>query len=419
MVIHPFRAVRFNQDRVKLADVVTQPYDKIDTAMQAVYYKKSPYNIVRVIKSREVDVRGDEGYIAAGRLWSQWMKSDLFVHEHDPALFIYRQRFAIGERSYLRHAVVGLLDLGHADRVLAHERTLSAPRTDRLRLIRQTESNDGLIFLLYRDPARVIQGIADSLAGCEPLEAVTDEHFTEHEIFRCPADRQQELASVFNQGEMVIADGHHRFAVALQFMEECRANGWKPAGVESFDKRMVALVEMTDPGLVILPAHRVVFGIPGFRRDSWEQRMSAGFEKTSAEDLSDLLNRMAQSGPGNFGVFDGRSFALWKRRQTPGPDELDVAILHEEILDSKLGIGETQVTSESRVRYFRDAAAAVQEVRSANGQLAFLLNPTKIEQVESCARRLQVMPQKSTDFFPKMLTGMLFMKMEIDKGENP
>ena len=416
MVIHPFRAFRFNQQRVKLADVVTQPYDKIDAATQGAYYKKSPYNIVRVIKSREVDVRGDEGYFAAGRLWHQWLESDVFVQDQEAALYIYRQRFTVGEKQYCRHAVIGLLDLHNGDRVLAHERTLAGPRIDRLKLIRQTESNDGLIFLLYRDGARTIQRVADSLTGRRALESVTDEYGTENEIFNCPKDRQQELSSVFDQSEMVIADGHHRFSVALQFMRECEASGWKPAALESFDKRMVALVEMSDPGLMILPTHRVVFGMPGWRRDSWERRMTAGFDRTSAAGLTELLATMAQSGRGAFGVFDGKSFALWKRRQTPGFEDLDVSILHDEILESTLGIGELQLASESRIRYFRDPAAAVQEVRSGAAQLAFLLNPTAIEQVEACARRHQVMPQKSTDFFPKMLTGMLFMKMEIDKS---
>ena len=418
MTILPFRAFRFNPFRVgRLGDVVTQPYDKIDTAMQAAYYRRSPYNIVRIIKSREVGVRGDEGYIVTGRLWSQWLQEGILVQENDPAYFLYRQKFSVDEKQYVRHALVGLLDLNRSDRVLAHERTFSGPRMDRLKLIRQTESNDGLIFLLYRDSGGSLGELAETVVGELPLESVVDEYETQNEIFRLPPSCWQRVESVLNNSDFVIADGHHRFAVALQFMKECRAKNWKPVATESFDKRMVALVEMSDPGLLILPTHRVLFGIGGFSLASWEKRMSALFEKQQAQDLVDLLRRLRAAGASSFGVLASNRWAVWTRRQPPSEEELDVAILHQDILDRTLGITEQQVADESRIRYFRAAAEAAQDVKLGNGQLAFFLNPTRIEQVEGCARRNQMMPQKSTDFFPKMLSGLLFMKMEIDKQQ--
>jgi uncharacterized protein (DUF1015 family) len=178
---------------------------------------------------------------------------------------------------------------------------------------------------------------------------------------------------------------------------------------------MVAIVEMSDPGLVILPTHRVVFGVAPYLLASWEEKMSAVFERGEAADLDDLLLKLSAAGPGSFGVFGFDKMTLWKMRRPSSAEELDVAILHREILEKTLGITEQQVTSESRVRYFRNPSEAAQDVRLAKGQLAFFLNPTRIEQVEECARHHQVMPQKSTDFFPKMLSGLLFMKMEIDK----
>jgi uncharacterized protein (DUF1015 family) len=283
-----------------------------------------------------------------------------------------------------------------------------------LRLIRQTESNDGLIFLLYRDASQQMRSVADSLQG-DPLESVVDEYDTEHEIFRLDPAGYAALAKIFESIDLVIADGHHRFAVALQFMQECRAQGWRPAAPESFDKRLVALVEMSDPGLVILPTHRVVFGLPQFHFPSWERKMSSMFAKAAARDLPDLLDKLRRAGSGSFGVFAANEWAVWKRQRKPSKEELDVSILHEAIFSNTLGITEQQVAEEARVRYFRDEEKAAQDVKLGNAQLAFFLNPTRIEQVEACARGRRVMPQKSTDFFPKMLTGLLFMKMEIQK----
>ncbi|HEY3130825.1 MAG TPA: DUF1015 domain-containing protein [Acidobacteriota bacterium] len=418
MTILPFRAFRFNPSRVgRLGDVVTQPYDKIDAAMQAAYYRKSPYNVVRIIKSREVGVRGDEGYVVTGRLWSQWLQEGILVQETDPAYFLYRQNFSLDQKQYVRHALVGLLDLSRSDRVLAHESTLSGPRMDRLKLIRQTESNDGLIFLLYRDSSGSLLELAEIVVGQSPLESVVDEYRTRNEIFRLPPSCWQRVQSVLNNSDYVIADGHHRFVVALQFMKECLAKNWVPVATESFDKRMVALVEMSDPGLLILPTHRVLFGIGGFNLASWEKKMSARFEKQQAQDLADLLPRLRAAGAGSFGVLAANRWAVWTRSQPPTEGELDVAILHHDILGRTLGITEQQVADESHVRYFREADEAARDVKLGNGQLAFFLNPTRIEQVEGCARRHQVMPQKSTDFFPKMLSGLLFMKMEIDKRQ--
>ncbi|MBI4457145.1 MAG: DUF1015 domain-containing protein [Acidobacteria bacterium] len=416
MIIHPFRALRYNPERVHLADVVTQPYDKIERQMQAAYYQKSPYNLVRIIKSRETEVRGDEGYAAAGRLWAQWIRDTVLVQESRPAYFIYRQKFLVADKFCVRHALVGLLDLRRSQRVLAHEQTLSGPRGDRLRLIRQTESNEGLVFLLYRDSTSRFRNIAEVAHDRAPLESVTDEFGTEHETFALKPEEAGFVDGVFEDGDLIIADGHHRFSVALQFMQECETKGWKPAAPESFDKRMVAVVEMSDPGLIILPTHRVVFGIPQYLLASWEEKMSARFEKVEAASLPELMEKLNHSGPGSFGTFSLDAQAVWIRKQKPEPEELDVSILHLEILAKTLGITGQQVAAESKIRYFRDPLQAMQEVKRGSGQLAFFLNPTRIEQVEACAKLGRVMPQKSTDFFPKMLSGLLFMKMEIVKS---
>ncbi|MBI2821448.1 MAG: DUF1015 domain-containing protein [Acidobacteria bacterium] len=416
MTIHPFRAWRFNPQRVRLADVVTQPYDKIDETMREEYYRRSPYNLVRVIRARETDDGSEEGYAAAGRLWQRWIQEEVLTQEKRPAFFVYRQKFPAAGRLHVRHALVGLLDLSHSQRVLAHERTLSGPQADRLRLIRQTESNDGLIFLLYRDPSGTLGRISAAVENMPVLESVVDEYGTGHEIFALDPDRAPFPNDVFEPGDLVIADGHHRFSVALQFKRECEALGWKPAAPESFDKRMVAIVDMSDPGLQILPTHRVVFGISAGILAAWEEGMSAAFERIETQNLEETLSRLAAAGRGSFGVMASGRWAVWKLRHRPSPEEFDVSILHAEILGKTLGITENEVASETRVRYFREPEKAAEEVRCGRGQVAFFLNPTPIGQVEACARRHQVMPQKSTDFFPKMLSGLLFMKMEIQKS---
>lgn len=430
--IYPFRGYRYDTQRVgDLSRVVTQPYDKIGPALQQEYLQRSPYNLAWVIKSPEKKSDPETNYPEAGRRFHHWLQEGILKQDARPAIYPYIQQFTLEGQVRRRSAFVALLDLrGGSTQVRAHERTMAEPKQDRLRLIRATESNDGLIFMLYRDPADRANSALRQLTDSEPPAVrVTDDFGVDHQLWTVSDEnfirRVQEATSEL---ELFIADGHHRFETALNFMNECDARGWKPAAVESFDKRMAALINAEDPGLLILPTHRLVQNVESFDPATFLQRTGEFFTRQSFEDLTTLQQHMAGGPPTRLG-FHASGYPGFHLLTLTRPSELrgllpsasedcvnlDVNVLHALILDHLLGIDEMKLVAGTHVSYERDAAGAVKKTARGEFQAVFLMNPTTTEQVLRVAGRGERMPQKSTDFFPKLLSGLVIMKMMILK----
>lgn len=428
--IHPFRGYRYDPSRVgDVGKVVTQPYDKISPALQQDYLQRSPYNLAWVIKSPEKDRDPETAYPEAGRRFLSWLQEGILRQDAEPCLYPYTQEFVLDGRSLYRTAFIGLLDLkDNRMKVRAHERTMAEPKQDRLRLMRATEGNDGLIFMLYRHPTdRPNSVLRQCLAQHKPWIDVQDDFGVRHRLWGM-SDRQQvqEIQEAMQDVELFIADGHHRFETALNFMHESEEKGWKPAGVESFDKRMVALIHADDPGLAILPTHRLIHNVESFNPGQFLERTGEYFAHRTFENLEALLGGMA-GGPSTrigFCAAQQPGFHLLTLNNPsvldgalPGRSadyrHLDVNVLHSLILDRILGIDEARLVAGTHVNYARDAAGAVEKVKRGEFQSVFLLNPTTVDQVLRVAGHGERMPQKSTDFYPKLLSGLVFMKMQI------
>ena len=423
-LLHPFRGYRFSERVPTLADVVTQPYDKITIGQRGFYQARSPYNVAHIISNPD--------YAEAGQKLAKWIQEGLLVQDSDPGFYIYRQHFQLGSASLERTGVIGLLDLGSdSATVLRHERVMDAPLQDRLQLMTATESNDGLIFMLLEDSeAGLESALQAAIGGQAPVAEVIDELGVMNQLWRLDEPAAiQSLQTQLADETSYIADGHHRFETAIRYSRGCWESNWKPGAVESFDKRMIALFSSRSEGVVILPTHRAIRGLSREVASNLRERLKGGFDVTLEPSPEDLAESM-KGKPGNLGLLFGpRPDALLLRDQgacsslpedlTGAGRELDVNLLHRGILESFLGIGQQELASQQHVDYFRDYHDILPGLKSGHYQMAFLLNATSTDQVRRVSREMGRMPQKSTDFFPKLLTGLVFMKMEIDRSQPP
>jgi uncharacterized protein (DUF1015 family) len=435
--IYPFRAWRYNPSAVRLDDVVTQPYDKISPAMQQAYYQRSPYNLVRIILGLPelFDAeRGESVYSRAARDFRAWREQGVLIQEKDPCVFAYSQRFLVPGTNVVkeRRAFIALGKLhDYSEQVVfRHEQTLSTPKSDRLNLLKATHAHFGQIFMLYSDPAGSVEKILYD--GNGPAEAeVTDEYGVLHRIWKVsdPAAISMLTAAMADK-KLIIADGHHRYETALNYSKE-----HAPAEVESSTAGlpqpaypeaavMMTFVNMDSDGLVILPTHRVVHSLAGFDPAALTRAAEEFFTVTSlpAADASSYIETLTHQ-QGTAFVAVTRSGALLLRSR-PEPvaaalahlperqRQLDLSCLHSIVLDRLLGLDAEKVREQTNLRYLRDAAEAVEQVRAGDANVAFLTNPVSMEQLKEVAFAGDVMPQKSTDFFPKLLSGLTIYALD-------
>jgi uncharacterized protein (DUF1015 family) len=427
--IQPFRGVLFNTQRVKANDVLTQPYDKITPEMRERYLKLSPYNLVRIELGKEEpgDSESNNKYTRARDLYQAWLRDGVLRRATKPALYYLEQTFAApdGSGARTRKALVARVRLHRWDEgvILPHEHTLSKPKADRLSLLRACGSQQGQIFMLYPRPRRTPLPAPTG----EPTLTTTDDYGVMNKLWEI-ADTtaiqtaQESLRAV----KFYIADGHHRYETALAFRDECRAAADKPDPNAPYEFVMATLVDMTDPGLVVLPTHRAVANLAPFDRQRFRNQLAESFAIEPAPSLEKLLAAM-KGGDHLMGMRDTEGFALLRPKdlaalgslfanKPPLWNTLDVAILHVGILEAMLGIDEVRLREEANVTYWREPEKATGLVQAGKAQLAFFLNPTHAEDVKAIADARSRMPQKSTDFYPKLLSGIVINDLRPDSA---
>jgi len=402
--IYPFHPLRYTEKAGPLENLVTQPYDKISPQMQARYLSLSPYNLVRVILGERgpADSDSDNVYTRAAAHLNDWTTSSVLARDPDPGLFAYFQEFTVpdtGER-LVRKGFIGLgaVEDYSTGIVHRHEQTLAGPKKDRLELLRHTHAHFGQIFMLYPDRAGAIDAMLDQAASSTPLATVNDEYGATHRVWKI--SNTTPIVEAMRDKKLVIADGHHRYETALAFRNE---NPTLPGA----DCVMMTFVNMYSPGLKILATHRVVSGIA---TGSFVNNASRHFQVDEIASLDVLKQSWNGAGPVVIGAaIDGRIYRLQERTAS---GDLDVRVLHQRLLGDVLGITEDAVRHEKNLRYIRGIDNAVEEVRTGAAQIAFLLKPTSIEQVADTSFAGGVMPQKSTDFYPKLLSGLTIYKLD-------
>ena len=406
--IYPFHPLRYTAEAGPLANVVTQPYDKISPAMRSGYLAASPYNLVRVILGERTpsDSDADNVYTRAAGYLESWIASGILARDGEAGIFPYFQEFTepdTGERLVRKGFIaLGGIEEYSAGVVHRHEQTLSGPKKDRLELLRHTHAHFGQLFMLYPDQAGAIDALLDEAAAGAPLAEVTDEYDCVHRVWKISAAGR--IQALMADKKLLIADGHHRYETALAFRNE-------NPGLPGADRVMMTFLNMHSPGLRILATHRLVNGLdPEGFPEGFLRSASRDFEVAEISSVEALKSAWEESADRTVigAAIGGRLFRLEYR----GRGQLDVRILHEQLLAGSLGIGEEAVRDEKHLRYIRGLDRAVEEARNGAAQIAFLLKPTSVQQVAETSFGGGVMPQKSTDFYPKLLSGLAIYKLE-------
>lgn len=407
--IFPFQPYRYSAKAGPPENLLTQPYDKISPAMRDRYLALSPYNLVRIIlgEKQPSDSDRENAYTRAAALLDRWIAEAVLEKENEPSLYAYFQRFRVPDtgETLERKGFIGLgaVEDYSAGVVHRHEQTLSGPKKDRLQLLRHAHAHFGQIFMLYPDPDLSIDKILDQHAAGEPTLSLKDEYDGLHRVWKISDPSAiARIQALMSDKKLLIADGHHRYETALAFRNE--NPDWKDAA-----KVMMTFVNMHSPGLEILATHRVVSGVANFDKAAF----LAGIPSRPMHSIDALREIFRVPAPGRIRIglaFRSGDVALYERDRKPG--ELDVGVLHEELLARQLGIGEEAVREEKNLEYVRGLESAYSKVRDGAAEIAFLLEPTTIEQVSGVAFSGGVMPQKSTDFYPKLLSGVTIYKLE-------
>ena len=438
--IYPFRAWRYDPSEVSLGDVVTQPYDKISPAMQQAYYEKSPYNLVRVILGKPEPTDAETGqtvYSRAAGFLSDWKARGILKQDGEPSIFAYSQTFTVPGTNVVKERR-GFIALGHvhdyAEKIVyRHEQTLSKPKGDRLNLLKATRSHFGQIFMLYSDPAGSVDKILYAAPGA-PDGEVTDEYNVQHRFWHVSDPTTIKLlASAMADKKLIIADGHHRYETALNYSKQhaptaavATENDPNALTLAPYPEAavMMTFVNMDSDGLVVLPTHRVVHSLAGFDQASFLKAAEQYFavEPLAEADANTCIERLkASATPAFVAVTKAGAWLLSSKldvvnaalaAQPERQRNLDLTHLHSIILDKLLGLDEEKVREQTNIRYLRSAESAVAQPRAGQADVTFLTNPVTMEQLKEVAFAGDVMPQKSTDFFPKLLSGLAIYSLD-------
>ena len=435
-IISPFRAWRYDPDRVPVQQAVTQPYDKITPAMQDAYYEASPYNLVRIILGKQLpdDDEKQNVYTRAAASFQNWRQTGVLRQDPEPSIYRYSQIFhAPGTAGSIERR--GFIALGRIENysegvIFRHEQTLAKPKADRLDLLRATRAHFGQIFMLYSGAGKVNALLHPTSAPEIPPDVeVTDEHGVVNRVWKISDPLV--IASVhthMRDKNLIIADGHHRYETALAYRNQRRAAANTGAGTPpAYDFVMMTFVDMDYPGLIILPTHRVVFGLASFSSAQFLPAARRFFDVEEVAGTLDagrataILRSAAYAGTALLAVTADRVFLLQNPKAigtlafgafSLRQQALDVVQLHKCVLEGVLKISDEAIRNQQNVSYCRDAHEALLLVQRRKVQAAFLMNPVRMEQVCDIALAGEVLPQKSTDFYPKLLSGLTIYALE-------
>lgn len=443
-VVYPFRAYRYNPEVAPFDRLLTQPYDKISPEQQEKYYAADPHNLIAVEKGRTSpqDTPHNSVYTRAAAALKDWIATNAVKQDAAPAFYAYTQEFTVPGSS-ARRTRRGFIGAGQLEDyannvVFRHEHTLSGPKADRLELLRHTHTHTGQLFMIYSDPQKRVDEILGEVESAEkPVTELLDEYGVTHRLWMInePA-RVTAIQKAMAEQKLVIADGHHRYETSLNFRNESRRKTGKVIPDAAYERSMMTFVNTHSEGLTILPTHRVVNNLRDFswsavRRylEPWfatevfsfvdDAQRAAALEKFQAR----LTQAKSQRAIGVYPAVGMGSKAFYLLTLHTGADlaqilpglsplqrQLDVVLLHQGILEPALGVTPRAVASESNLSYEREFVGAIEAV-DHGAQVAFFLNAVDVDVVMKVATSGEVMPQKSTDFYPKLLSGMTMYRV--------
>jgi uncharacterized protein (DUF1015 family) len=402
----PFRGILYNPQKVSGDDVFAPPYDIISPDLKRRLYGRSPFNIVRIdFGMEETDDTEDRNkYTRSREYLSEWLGQSILVRDETPSFYAYTVEYSHRGETYTLRGLVAAVHIEELGRgVHPHEATYSKPKADRLNLMRACTGNVSPIYSLYNSPARVTSRILEGY-GRNPVISGRDADGALHTLHRLTEQPGIEaITEELKDKPVFIADGHHRYEVAVEYRNEMDAlHGVKEGESRPWHYVMMFLANMADEGITILPTHRM---INGFTEAEILSRLNPHFTVERCSLAEDMGKTMTESGRNTFGLYgrNGKEWCLLKYKggglddMPPAFRDLDVVVLHELILKRDLGTVD--------FGYEMDMNEAMDKVRSCEYSAVFLLNPTTVGDVEKVALANLRMPPKSTYFYPKLLTG--------------
>jgi uncharacterized protein (DUF1015 family) len=420
-VVAPFKAIHYGLSNV--TEVVAPPYDVIGKELQQKLYRKNPNNIIRL------DLNPDPNpYAAAASEMQRMLKEKALVQDSEPAIYLYFQTFKTQDgTSVTRRGFVSWIRLVpfEAGVVLPHEHTLSGPKADRLKLMTATRATFSQIFAIYGDRDRVLEKEYDKMKNSKScLEA--DYDGVENRIYRITDSKTVKLfQDLLGKYRVYIADGHHRYETALEYQRQMREKNPGSRGEAAYDYIMMYFTNVFDSGLVVYPTHRIIHSLSGFDAEKLVVALKVHFELRAESTLDELASALLSAGLHSFGVVlpqrkyllmslkkDADVLSIVKEGVPPPVKNLDVTLLHDFVLRQTLGISKEAQEKKLNINYTIDKNEVDSAIQSGKSQVGFLLNSTKVEQVQEVADAGAVMPQKSTYFYPKLLSGMLISSLE-------
>ena len=422
-IIRPFRGIRYNQSAVNINTVVAPPYDVISPEQQDQFYDIDPHNVVRLILGREED-----RYSSSAKAFDEWQKNGVLMREAAPALYPLVQTFRTAAGAVIqRKGFIALCHLEEFEKgiVLPHEKTLSKAKEDRFKLFKATNSNFSQIFSLYSDAAKKVDGILGRSQSTPAAVDVTFENVRNQLWVISDAAAIENIAREMEPKQVLIADGHHRYETALAYRDLMKSNNPRHNGTELYNYVMMFFTNLDDEGLVIYPTHRVIHSLPKFDWNEFSSTIQEYFTMTefpSREAMVRTLGDQAKyaygiiaKGPAKFWIATVKNVSALKTLMPPNlPAEvkdLDVVLLHSYFLGGVLGISVEAQEKKLNIHYLQNVEDCESEVMKGVAQVAFIVNPTKIGQVRAVAKAGHTMPQKSTFFYPKLLSGLVLNKM--------
>lgn len=445
--IIPFKGVIYNAKKVgDLNKVMAPPYDVIPEKYQDELYSRHPNNVIRLIlgKTSPADTAQDDRYTRAASDFKKWISDGILEKDEKPAIYYYTQTYTLKDGTKITRkgfmALSRLEEFGKGG-IHPHEKTLSGPKADRLKLMQACGANFSCIFSLYSDPAHAIKAELEKAIGKNaPLIEAIDDDGIVNKVWRVEDSNViSTVAKMMENRALFIADGHHRYETALNFRRYMAEKTGSNAGDEPWNYVLMYFSNMDDDGMTIWPTHRVLHSLKGFEADKFLSECSKYFDvqeikfdnASESKARKDFFSRIEKAGQErtSFGLYikGKNAYVVLKLKAADTMDKvfgntipevfksLDVTVLHSLVLSKILGVTQESQEKQENLVYVKNSDEAINTANKEPNQLVFLLNPTKIEQVKAVAEAGFVMPQKSTYFYPKLLSGLVFNILVNDK----
>lgn len=420
--IKPFEGLRFSKKAGDISSLACPPYDIIDNSEREVLLEKNPYNIVRL----ELPA-GENRYDHAAKVLQQWLAEGILCPDSGDCYYVYEQQFAHAGKKCSLKGLISRVRLEEFEKgiILPHEDTLSKAKEDRFRLMKATGCNFSQVYSLYNDPAHEAAAILEEITLGIPTSVLTDAGQVCHKLWQVPqSERTQELEKMFEDKKLYIADGHHRYETAIRYRDYLMQTGVNTDDSHPSNYIMMMLTDLDNSGLVVLPTHRIVHSLKNFDLNSVLKKAKSSFEIEEFDKQSEAQIKMDLAGAENnsFILYKDSRFILLTlkdskimKRLFPSASDayrnLDVAVIHALFLESLLNIDKDRLSNQENISYTRSADEAIAKTDAGEADFCLLLAPTKVSEIKDVALAGEKMPQKSTYFYPKLITGLVINKI--------